>query len=141
MVFEVVIDDSLPPVLGSAQELQQVFLNFVTNSIYAIQKKESPETDPGRITITCDTVSSQAVQLVRITFHDNGIGIPKHVIDKIYDPFFTTKPPEQGTGLGLSITHGIVKNHGGTIAVESRQGRYTQFTMFLPAVPLPADSE
>jgi PAS domain S-box-containing protein len=141
MVFEVVIDDSLPPVLGSAQELQQVFLNFVTNSIYAIQKKESPETDPGRITITCDTVSSQAVQLVRITFHDNGIGIPKHVIDKIYDPFFTTKPPEQGTGLGLSITHGIVKNHGGTIAVESRQGRYTQFTIFLPAAPVSADSE
>jgi signal transduction histidine kinase len=84
---------------------------------------------------------SQAVQLVRITFHDNGIGIPKHLIDKIYDPFFTTKPPEQGTGLGLSITHGIVKNHGGTIAVESRQGRYTQFTIFLPAAPVSADSE
>ncbi|WP_051069317.1 ATP-binding protein [Desulfotignum phosphitoxidans] len=141
IVFEVVVNDSLPPVLGNAQELQQVFLNFVTNSIYAIQKKEALDKEPGRITITGDTVSSPAGQRVRITFHDNGIGIPRNLIDKIYDPFFTTKPPEQGTGLGLSITHGIVKNHGGTIAVESRKGRYTRFTIFLPVALLSADSE
>jgi PAS domain S-box-containing protein len=141
IVFQVVVNDSLPPVLGSAQELQQVFLNFVTNSIYAIQKKQIPEKEPGRITITGDTVSSPAGHQVRITFHDNGIGIPKHLIDKIYDPFFTTKPPEQGTGLGLSITHGIVKNHGGTIAVESHKGRYTQFAIFLPAALPQSDSE
>lgn len=141
IVFEVVVNDSLPPVLGNAQELQQVFLNFVTNSIYAIQKKEALDKEPGRITITGDTVSSPAGHQVRITFHDNGIGIPRNLIDKIYDPFFTTKPPEQGTGLGLSITHGIVKNHGGTIAVESRKGQYTRFTIFLPVALLPADSE
>lgn len=69
---------------------------------------------------------------VEITFEDTGCGIAKENLDKLFDPFFTTKETGKGTGLGLSISYGIIKNHGGTISVESEEGKWTRFTIDLP---------
>ena len=69
---------------------------------------------------------------VRIAVKDNGPGIPPHIVDKIFQPFFTTKPTGQGTGLGLSLSYDIVKAHGGEIKVESREGEGTEFIIQLP---------
>ena len=74
-----------------------------------------------------------AGQKVEITIRDNGDGIPKKVMDKIFQPFFTTKPTGQGTGLGLSLSFDIAKAHGGEIKVETAEGQYTIFTVTLPA--------
>jgi signal transduction histidine kinase len=67
-----------------------------------------------------------------VTIRDNGTGMPDEVIEKIFNPFFTTKPTDQGTGLGLAISNDIVRSHGGTIQVESEDGEYTQMTVELP---------
>ncbi len=75
---------------------------------------------------------------LRIIFHDTGIGIPAEVIDKIMNPFFSTKPKGMGTGLGLSISHGIINDHRGTLTIESREGDYTRVTIDLPAT-VPAE--
>ncbi|MGB9005142.1 MAG: ATP-binding protein, partial [Candidatus Aminicenantales bacterium] len=69
---------------------------------------------------------------IRLTVEDQGVGIPADSVDRVFDPFFTTKPREQGTGLGLSISHGIVRDHGGEIKVESEPGRFTRMHIDLP---------
>ena len=69
---------------------------------------------------------------VHLIFWDNGIGIPPEIIDRIFDPFFSTKKTGEGTGLGLSVSYGIVKDHGGDIQVESEPGKWTRFTIELP---------
>jgi PAS domain S-box-containing protein len=104
-------------------KLGQLFLNLLTNSIQAID-------DNGFITITTQIDSLTGQIMVRIS--DTGKGIPAEVQQKVFDPFFTTKPVGQGTGLGLSIVHGIVKEHMGSITMESEQGYGTTFTLFLP---------
>ena len=71
---------------------------------------------------------------MEIRVKDNGNGIPKKVIDKIYQPFFTTKPAGQGTGLGLSLSYDIVKAHGGEIKVETKEGEFTEFVIQIPTV-------
>ena len=77
--------------------------------------------------------TKKAGQNIEITIHDNGDGIPKKVMDKIFQPFFTTKPTGQGTGLGLSLSFDIVKAHNGEIKVDTKEGQYTVFTVTLPA--------
>ena len=69
---------------------------------------------------------------VRLTVEDHGLGIPEELRERIFDPFFTTKPRDKGTGLGLSISHGIVKDHGGEMSVESEVGQWTRFQVDLP---------
>jgi len=73
------------------------------------------------------------VPYVRITFHDSGTGIPSKILNKIMNPFFTTKPSNIGTGLGLSISHGIITDHGGKIVIDSVEGKYTKVIIDLPA--------
>jgi len=106
------------------QRLQEVFLNLLMNAMQAI--KESP----GQIKIAAhrDDGRQQAV----VTVEDTGVGIPKEEIDRIFDPFYTTKEIGAGTGLGLSIVYGIIDKHQGTISVESREGEGTRFTIRLP---------
>ena len=77
---------------------------------------------------------SKEAEWVNVSIHDSGGGIPKDIIHKIFDLFFTTKPQAKGTGLGLSISHGIVERHGGTIEVESEVGRGSVFTVRLPVI-------
>ncbi|RME35675.1 MAG: HAMP domain-containing protein, partial [Thermoflexia bacterium] len=102
-------------------QLQQVFVNLLNNAAEAIE-------GPGTITITTRARNGQ----VEISIADTGCGIPEEHMDKLFMPFFTTKPPGKGTGLGLSIVYGIVKMHRGQIAVQSEVGKGTTFTIMLP---------
>lgn len=111
----------IPPVFCNSQQISQVFMNIIINAAYAIREK-------GEIRISTYLTGSE----VFIEISDTGCGIPSEVIDKIFDPFFTTKPVGKGTGLGLSIAYGLVKEHNGSIDVESKPGEGTVFTVRLP---------
>jgi PAS domain S-box-containing protein len=117
--------EPLPPVRGDSSALQQVILNIVTNSRQAIGER-------GEIAVTTLHDKDE----VRIIVRDSGPGIAPDILPKIFDPFFTTK--SDGTGLGLSITYGIVREHHGTVDVESRPGAGTTFTLTFPAAPTSA---
>ena len=107
-------------------KINQVFLNLLVNAIDA-------SSEGGVVTVR--TRPTPTADGVLIDVEDVGTGIDPRDLDRIFDPFFTTKPIGQGTGLGLSISYGIVKSHGGTIAVDSEVGRGTRFTVFLPLIP------
>lgn len=131
VAMETELAENLPQISGIPQELGRVFTNLLNNAFYAIQIKaqQAPENYLGRIR----TTSQRKQDGVLIRIHDNGCGIPEKIIDKIFNPFFTTKPSGQGTGLGLSICFEIiVKNHGGQIDVNTSQGQFTEFEIFLP---------
>ena len=109
-----------------AKKIKQVVINLLMNAKHAIDGK-------GDIKITTGLNRDADHLLVKVT--DNGHGIEINNLSRIFDPFFTTKPTGEGTGLGLSVSYGIIKNHGGDIAVESEIGKGSTFTMTLP-VPL-----
>jgi signal transduction histidine kinase len=115
----------IPRVRCYAGQLNQVFLNLLMNACDAMK-------DQGRITIR----TQRGPLGVRLSFSDDGPGIPETVRSRIFDPFFTTKPVGEGTGLGLSLSHGIIERHGGSIHVESEPGRGATFLIDLPLVPI-----
>lgn len=119
------LDESLPPIESDASQLQQVFLNLITNAIDAHEGKSY-----GSIRIS--TRYDEAAKGVFITIADTGSGIAKKDLDRIFDPFFTTKPVGKGTGLGLSICYSIIQQLGGDITVRSEVGEGTEFVIFLP---------
>jgi ligand-binding sensor domain-containing protein/signal transduction histidine kinase len=114
------------------QDIGRVLLNLFNNAFYAVneKKKTQPEEyEPGIVVTT-----KRTGEKVLISVRDNGEGISQRIIDKIFQPFFTTKPTGQGTGLGLSLSYDITKAHGGEIKVETREGEFTEFTIHIPAV-------
>ncbi|WP_249780082.1 GAF domain-containing protein [Bradyrhizobium sp. dw_411] len=114
------------------QEITRVFLNLITNGFYAAAKRKSQTGDSGFEPVLRATTRSIG-HAVEIRIRDNGTGIPADVKDKIFNPFFTTKPAGEGTGLGLSMSHDIiVKQHGGSIDVTTEPGQFTEFTVVLP---------
>ena len=121
--IEVILDyaDEELVVLGNEGRLHQAFMNILTNAEHAIE-------ETGTITITTNIQNSEIV--TKIT--DTGQGISQEDINKIMDPFFTTKPPGKGTGLGLAITYNIIKEHKGRIDVQSKPGQGSVFTIVLP---------
>jgi len=127
------LDESLPPVYGVSNRLEQVFINLVMNARDAIEEmleKTSQKEREGLLTIRTYQEEGRVVAVVR----DNGIGMPERVKEKIFEPFFTTKDVGRGTGLGLSISYGIVKDYEGTIEVESMPGSGTIFKITFPAI-------
>jgi signal transduction histidine kinase len=115
------------------QQIQQVFLNIISNARYALNQKY-PETHENKILeITCEQLTINNSPFVRIVFHDRGAGISSSIIDKVVNPFFSTKPNRMGTGLGLSISHGIITEHGGKLIINSIEGEYTKIIIDLPA--------
>ncbi|WP_461833177.1 sensor histidine kinase [Desulfothermus sp.] len=111
----------LPKIKGNEDNLKQVFINLFLNAIQAM-----PE--GGYLKIS----AREKQGFIEIAVEDSGVGMPPEVLDRIFDPFFSTKPVGKGTGLGLSIVYGIVKKHGGHIEVKSRQGQGTTFFVYLP---------
>jgi two-component system NtrC family sensor kinase len=118
------LDPHLPRLRIDVDKMKQVFLNLLMN---AQQASKEPE---GNIRIS--TRQRPESGQVEIVFWDNGAGIPPEIIDRIFDPFFSTKKTGEGTGLGLSVSYGIIKDHGGDIQVASEPGQWTQFTIVLP---------
>ncbi|HHT9135393.1 MAG TPA: PAS domain-containing sensor histidine kinase [Candidatus Avalokitesvara rifleensis] len=116
---------AVPMINADGKLLKQVFLNIILNASNAMS-------EGGRLWIKTSVEKKQQPHQIEITFKDSGPGIPKEDIDKVFDPFFTTMPVGEGTGLGLSICYGIIKEHGGTIRVESNPGRGSVFVITLP---------
>ena len=114
------------------QEITRVFLNLISNGFYAVAKHKAETGDTGFDPVLRASTKSLG-DTVEIRIRDNGTGIPEEVKDKMFNPFFTTKPAGEGTGLGLSMSHDIiVKQHGGSIDVETAPGQFTEFTIVLP---------
>ena len=112
--------------------MTRVFLNLFGNGFYAAAKR-ARESGNGPFRPVLAVATREAGDVVEIRVRDNGIGIPPEIRDKLFQPFFTTKPTGEGTGLGLSISYDIVtQQHGGTITVESEPGSFTEFTVRLP---------
>jgi signal transduction histidine kinase len=131
-------DPSLAPVPAVPQDLTRVFLNLFGNGFYAANKRRQQTDDPV-FRPTLKVTTRDLGEAVEIRVRDNGVGISPEHRDKLFHPFFTTKPTGEGTGLGLSISYDIVtQEHGGTIAVDSEPGQFTEFTMTLPRTPATA---
>ncbi|MBI1342043.1 MAG: tetratricopeptide repeat protein [Terrimonas sp.] len=112
------------------QDIGRVILNLVNNAFYAVQEKKKGTGEGYQPVVALSTKKTNAQ--VEIIVADNGKGIPQNVLDKIFQPFFTTKPTGQGTGLGLSLSYDIIKVHGGELSVESIVNEQTKFTINLP---------
>ena len=114
------------------QEITRAFLNLIANGVYAATKRKTEDKEPGFEPTLLATTKNLGTS-VEIRIRDNGTGIPAEVKEKMFNPFFTTKPAGEGTGLGLSMTHDIiVKQHGGKIDVATEPGQFTEFTIVLP---------
>ncbi|MCF1753220.1 ATP-binding protein [Mariniradius sediminis] len=128
--FKMDFDPNIPKVGLVAQDMGRVLLNLVNNAFYAVNEKSKQRSDGFKPTVTVKT--SKKPDRVELMVLDNGSGIPEHIREKIFQPFFTTKPTGSGTGLGLSLSYDIVKAHGGDIRVESSEESGTQFIISLP---------
>jgi PAS domain S-box-containing protein len=114
------------------QEITRAFLNLIANAVYAATKRKTEENEPD-FEPTLRATTKNLGTAVEVRIRDNGTGIPAEAQDKMFNPFFTTKPAGEGTGLGLSMTHDIiVKQHGGRIDVATELGQFTEFTIVLP---------
>jgi two-component system, NtrC family, sensor kinase len=134
--FNVTLEKSFDPAAGEVdlfpQEITRVLLNLISNGFYAASKRKA-ETNEGDYEPTLAAATESLGDKVEIRIRDNGTGIPPEVKDKLFNPFFTTKPAGEGTGLVLSISHDIiVKQHGGSIEVDTQPGEFTEFRIVLP---------
>ncbi len=132
IVLEVDVSETLPPIFANFQQLMQVFINIINNARYALNQKYPRATPEKKLIITAAYKELDNEAVIDISFYDTGIGIPAQIIDKVINPFFTTKPSGQGTGLGLAISHGIVTDHDGKLIIESVEGEYTKVTTRFP---------
>jgi PAS domain S-box-containing protein len=124
--------ERIAPITLVPQDITRVLLNLFSNGFYAARRRQSMEATPG-FEPTLNVATRELGDAVEIRVRDNGIGIPEEVKDKLFQPFFTTKPTGEGTGLGLSISYDIVtQQHGGSITVDSKVGEFSEFTILLP---------
>jgi len=134
--FNITLERSFDPRAGEVdlfpQEITRVFLNLISNGFYAATKRKTESSDQSYEPTLIATTKNLGDR-VEIRIRDNGTGIPPEVRERMFNPFFTTKPAGEGTGLGLSISHDIiVKQHAGVIEVESEPGKFTEFRIVLP---------
>jgi signal transduction histidine kinase len=134
--FAITLKHDLDPDAGALklypQEITRALLNLISNGFYAAVGRKTDTDDKAFEPVLCAATRNLG-ETVEIRIRDNGTGIPPDVREKMFNPFFTTKPTGEGTGLGLSMTHDIiVKQHGGRIDVETEAGVYTEFIITLP---------
>jgi signal transduction histidine kinase len=129
--FETHFDESIEKIQVVPQDIGRVILNLITNAFYVVaeKKKKYPESFEPTVIVSSRKVEGK----VELRVKDNGLGIPDSIKEKIFQPFFTTKPTGQGTGLGLSLSYDIVKAHGGELKVETKVGEGSTFTIILPS--------
>ena len=136
--FKTDFDENLPKINVIPQDIGRVLLNLINNAFYAVSTPQPPDRGLYSPKVTVSTNSlpifGEGRGGVEIRVKDNGNGIPKENLEKIFQPFFTTKPTNEGTGLGLSLSYDIItKGHGGTLEVESVEGEGSTFTIKLKA--------
>ncbi|MFC1837094.1 PAS domain-containing sensor histidine kinase [Thermodesulfobacteriota bacterium] len=132
--LEIKVSEGLPQIYGNFQQIMQVFINLTNNSRYALNQKFSGVSPKKRLAISAELKKVEDEVVIDVVFHDEGTGISAQIIDKVVNPFFTTKPAGEGTGLGLAISHGIVTDHDGRLIIESIEGEYTRVTTRFPVV-------
>ena len=131
ITVEIDLEPDLPPVRADGSRLRQVVVNMISNAYQALKaKSDSDERKLFRIS------ARRAGKNVRVEFYDNGVGIKREELGKVFDPFFTTRRETGGTGLGLSVSFGIIRDFGGTIKVESEEGKFTRFIIELAAIEI-----
>lgn len=133
IILEEDFPPSLPMIHVNPQQLQQVFLNLLSNARYALNQRYAGSDADKKLSIRCSTLNKEGKLYVRTEIADLGTGIPEEIIGNIFDPFFSSKEPGEGTGLGLSISHGLVRDFDGFLGVDSTFGEKTTFTVDLPA--------
>ncbi len=135
------LEPNIPKIIIMYEDISRVILNLLTNAFYAVNERRQKENDSYHPVVTLSTKLEKLTiskQNILITVTDNGTGIPETIIEKIFNPFFTTKPSGEGTGLGLSISHDIIMVHDGEMKVASESNSFTEFQIFLPVnVPEP----
>jgi len=134
--FNITLEKLFDPTAGEAnvfpQDITRALLNLISNGFYAATQRQA-ETNGGDFVPTLAASTKSLGDRVEIRIRDNGAGIPPEVKEKMFNPFFTTKPAGEGTGLGLSISHDIiVKQHGGSIEVDTQPGAFTEIRVVLP---------
>jgi signal transduction histidine kinase len=126
------IEPDLPLLKCQSQQIEQILINLLTNARDALNDRY-PDFDEDKILrVTVDVIHREDKAWIRTIVEDHGSGISADIIDRIFDPFFSTKPREKGTGLGLSVSYGLVREHHGRLFAESEPNAYTRFTMELP---------
>jgi len=135
--FETRFDPALREINIIPQDIGRVLLNIYNNAFYAVHEKQKQlgGSFKPKVSVTTQFIpaSNGSIPQVEIRIRDNGMGVPKKVIDKIFQPFFTTKPTGEGTGLGLSLSYDIItKAHGGVLKVDTKEGEFTEFFIELP---------
>jgi len=140
--FKTDFDETLPKINVIPQDIGRVLLNLINNAFYAVSMRNlsalsnltglesKVESEAYKPTVTVST--RRKGEMIEISVKDNGNGIPAKVLDKIFQPFFTTKPTGEGTGLGLSLSYDIIKAHGGELKVETKEGEGSEFIIQLP---------
>ena len=130
---EIDLEPDLPFVRADGSRLRQVVVNMISNAYHALKAKPADSVERKLFRISARRAGKNG-ELVRVEFYDNGVGIKREDLSKVFDPFFTTRRETGGTGLGLSVSFGIIRDFGGTINVESEVGKFTRFTIELSAV-------
>jgi signal transduction histidine kinase len=129
--FQTDFDPTIPKISIIPQDIGRVLLNLINNAFYTVNEC-SKKFEPGYVATVSISTQLKANRQLQIAVKDNGNGIPQKILDKIFQPFFTTKPTGQGTGLGLSLSYDIVKAHGGELKVETKEGEGSSFIITLP---------
>jgi signal transduction histidine kinase len=133
--FEINRDETIVKISIIPQDIGRVILNLINNAFYAVTEKKKKQQDGFEPTVTVST--KNLGDRVEVKVKDNGDGIPQKVLDKIFQPFFTTKPTGQGTGLGLSLSYDIItKGHNGELKVETKEGEGSEFVIQLPILKI-----
>ena len=128
--IETDFDNNIGKINIIPQDIGRVVLNLINNAFYAVDEKKKQNLNGYEPTVSVSTKKNNGK--VEISVADNGNGIPQKILDKIFQPFFTTKPTGQGTGLGLSLAYDIIKAHGGELKVETKEGEGSEFIIQLP---------
>jgi signal transduction histidine kinase len=131
--FSIDMPADLLMVKARSREIQQVFLSIINNACFALNQRFPKFSEYKFLKINSENVVIEGRTNVRTVFHDGGIGIPKAILDKIFAPFFSTKPEGEGTGLGLGVSNVIIKDHGGNIRIETVENEFTKIIVDLPA--------
>lgn len=132
IILKVHVSHELPELVINSQQIMQVYLNIISNARYALNLKYPGRSGGKILEILGEQTAIDSRFYVHMVFHDCGVGIPPEEINKVMNPFFSTKPRGRGTGLGLSISHGIVTEHEGRFFIESKMGEFTKVHVFLP---------